>query len=231
MANTLDAARRLTLSGPQHKVGVPFLAATSLTFLKPRLRAMVRPLAARLVAMGVTANQVTLTSLAGSITVSVALCAHSDTMLIFALLPLWLPVRTAMAALDGTMAIEFSQKSRLGGILNEVGDVVSDVALFLPLAFFAPFSAETVSPLIGLIMCAEAAGLAGPLLESDRRLEGPLGKADSSIVLAIVGAVIAIFGGLPEIAQLLPPLLYSGLILTIWNRLRNAIADQGKVAV
>lgn len=191
---------------------------------------MVRPVAARLVAMDITANQVTLTSLAGSIAVSAALYAHSDTMLIFALLPVWLPIRTAMAALDGTMAIEFGQKSRLGGILNEVGDVVSDVALFLPLAFVAPFSGETVSPMIGLIVCTEAAGFVGLLLGSDRRLEGPFGKADRSIVLAIIGAAIAIFGGLPEIAQLLLPLLYSGLILTIWNRLGYAIADEGKVA-
>ena len=192
---------------------------------------MVRPLAARLAGMGVTANQVTLMSLAASIAVSAALCAHSDNMFAFALLPLWLLVRTAMAALDGTLAIEFGQKSRLGGVLNEVGDVVSDIALFLPLAFVAPFSGKTVSPLIGLIVCAEVAGIVGPLLGSERRVEGPLGKADRSIVLAIVGAAIAIFGGLPEIAQMLLPPLYGGLILTIWNRLRYAIADEGKVAV
>jgi CDP-diacylglycerol--glycerol-3-phosphate 3-phosphatidyltransferase len=44
-------------------------------------------------------------------------------------LPLWVPVRTACAAIDGTRAIDFEQKSRLGGVLNEVGDIVSDVAL------------------------------------------------------------------------------------------------------
>jgi len=231
MANVLDAAQPPALSGPSSCPGTPFFAVTSLTFLKPKMRVMVRPLAAKLAVMGVTANQVTLTSLVASIAISAALCAHSDTMLVFALLPLWLPVRTAMAALDGTLAIEFGQKSRLGGILNEVGDIVSDIALFLPLAFVAPFSAETISPLIGLIVCAEVAGIVGPLLGSDRRLEGPLGKADRTIVLAVVGAAIAIFGGLPEIAQMLLPLLYGGLVLTIWNRLRCAIADEGKVAV
>jgi len=30
---------------------------------------------------------------------------------------------------------------------------------------------------------------------------------------------------------MLLPLLYGGLILTIWNRLRYAIADEGKVVV
>jgi CDP-diacylglycerol--glycerol-3-phosphate 3-phosphatidyltransferase len=108
-------------------------------------------------------------------------------MFAFAWLPLWLPVRTAMAALDGTLAIEFGQNSRLGGILNEVGDVVSDIALFLPLAFVAPFSFNAVSSRIALIVCAEIAGVVGPLLGSDRRLDGPFGRADRSIVLAIIG--------------------------------------------
>jgi CDP-diacylglycerol--glycerol-3-phosphate 3-phosphatidyltransferase len=110
-----------------------FLAETSLTFLKPLLRKALRPVAARLYEAGVTANQVTLTSLVGSVLLGAFLCrfAHSA---MFAMLPAWLVARTAFAAIDGTLAIEFGQKSRLGGILNEAGDVVSDIALFLPLA-------------------------------------------------------------------------------------------------
>ena len=87
-----------------------------------------------------TANQVTLASLFGSVAIGVLLCTHPTQTALFALLPIWLPVRTVCAALDGTLAIEFGQKSRLGGVLNEVGDIVSDVALFLPLAFIAPFT-------------------------------------------------------------------------------------------
>jgi CDP-diacylglycerol--glycerol-3-phosphate 3-phosphatidyltransferase len=48
----------------------------------------------------------------------------------------------ARATIDGTLAIDFGRKSRLGGILNEVGDVVSDVVLLVPLAFVAPFTAK-----------------------------------------------------------------------------------------
>ena len=59
----------------------------------------------------------------------------------------------------------------------------------------------------------------------DRRLEGPLGKADRSIVLAILGAIIAAYDGLPHAMLLLAPLLCAGSAITIWNRVRFALAD------
>ena len=220
-----DTAPRSAQAKPCIKLIAAFLGVSSLTLLKSRLKAMVRPLAAKFADVGVTANQVRLASLIGSIAVGAVLCAGPSNARMFALLPLWLLVRTACAALDGTLAIEFGQKSRFGGILNEVGDIASDVALFLPLAFVAPFSLNSIVLLIMLIVFAEIAGIVGPLLGCERRLEGPLGKADRSIILAIFAIVIAIFGALPESANTLPLLLYGGLILTIWNRLRFAMAD------
>jgi CDP-diacylglycerol--glycerol-3-phosphate 3-phosphatidyltransferase len=119
-----------------------FFPATSLTYLKPRFREALRPVAAYLAKAGITANQVTLTSLAGSVLAGTLLCVHATHPALFGLLPVWLWMRMACATLDGTLAIEFGQKSRIGGILNEVGDVVSDVALLLPFAFVPPFPAH-----------------------------------------------------------------------------------------
>lgn len=48
MTTALDAAQRLALSRPTSRLCAPYLAASSLVFLKPKLKAMVRPLAARL---------------------------------------------------------------------------------------------------------------------------------------------------------------------------------------
>jgi CDP-diacylglycerol--glycerol-3-phosphate 3-phosphatidyltransferase len=39
----------------------------------------------------------------------------------------------ALNAIDGMLAKEFALKSRLGAMLNELGDVFSDAALYLPL--------------------------------------------------------------------------------------------------
>jgi CDP-diacylglycerol---glycerol-3-phosphate 3-phosphatidyltransferase len=130
-------------SGPR----CAFLAATSLTLLKSLLRRAVRPVAGRLYEAGVTANQVTSTSLVGSVLVGALLCRFADHSSSFAILPAWLVARTAFAAIDGTLAVEFGQKSRLGGVLNEVGDVVSDIALFRrsALGWSSPFGIACAS--------------------------------------------------------------------------------------
>jgi len=217
------ASREVSRAGPRYA----FLAATSLTLLKPLLRRAVRPVAGRLYEAGVTANQVTSTSLIGSVLVGALLCRFADHYSSFAMLPAWLVARTAFAAVDGTLAIEFGQKSRLGGVLNESGDIVSDVALFLPLALVSPFSAATITALIFLAAVSEFVGMAGTMLSGTRRLEGPLGKVDRSIVLALVAIAIAACGRLPEGAWFVVPALCLGLVVTIWNRLRFALVERG----
>jgi CDP-diacylglycerol--glycerol-3-phosphate 3-phosphatidyltransferase len=186
-----------------------------------------RPIAGRLYEAGVTANQVTSTSLIGSVLVGAILCRFADYFSSFAMLPAWLVARTAFAAVDGTLAIEFGQKSRLGGVLNEVGDVVSDIALFSPLAFVPPFSGASIALVVCFAAMSEFVGVAGTMLSGTRRLEGPLGKVDRSIVLALVAIAIAACGRLPEGAWLVVPALCLGLVITIWNRLRFALVERG----
>lgn len=217
------ASGEVSRAGPRYA----FLAVTSLTLLKPLLRRAVRPVACRLYEAGVTANQVTSTSLIGSLLVGALLCRFADHSSSFAILPAWLVARTAFAAVDGTLAIEFGQKSRLGGILNESGDVVSDAALFLPLALLCPFPAASITALIFLGAMSEFVGMAGTMLSGTRRLEGPLGKVDRSIVLALVAIAIAVCGRLPEGAWFVVPALCLGLVVTIWNRLRFALVERG----
>jgi hypothetical protein len=119
---------------PPSQPRAPFLAATSLTFLKPRFKRGLRPLVERLFCAGFTANQVTLISLIGSVGVGVVLSICGNRSILFGLLPAWLLARMGFATIDGTLAIDFGQKSQLGGFLNEAGDILSDIALFPPLA-------------------------------------------------------------------------------------------------
>jgi CDP-diacylglycerol--glycerol-3-phosphate 3-phosphatidyltransferase len=205
------------------------LAATSLTVLKPKFKRRLFPVTAFLAQAGVTANQVTAASLAGSISVGALLCLFPSHPALFAVLPVWLLVRMACATIDGTLAIDFGQKSRLGGILNEAGDIISDIVLFLPLALVPPFSLASVVLLISLIVLCELAGIVGALPGSVRGLEGPLGKADRSIALAILSVPVAIFGRLPESAIVVVPLLTTGLILTIWNRSGFRASDRSEI--
>ena len=173
-----------------------YLAASSLTFLKPRFKRFLMPVSARLARAGVVANQVTTVSIVGSLIMGGMLSLFHSHSILFGLLPVWVLVRTGCAAIDGTLAIDFGQKSRLGGVLNEVGDVVSDVVLFLPLAFVVPFSASSVGTVVVLAISSEVAGMLGPALGGSRRVDGPMGKADRGFALGILGLWICCGGPL-----------------------------------
>ena len=112
----------------------------SIYALKPKFQNLLRPLVARLYRRGISANQVTLAACGLSLLLGALLTACAGTAPLFWLLPLWLFVRMAMNAADGMLAREFGQQSALGGCLNELTDVAADAALYLPLAFVAPFS-------------------------------------------------------------------------------------------
>ena len=61
-----------------------------------------------------------------------------DALWPFLALPPFLFIRMALNAIDGMPAREHGQKTALGTILNEIGDVLSDAALYLPPAL-TPF--------------------------------------------------------------------------------------------
>src|SRR5499427_1047951 len=150
--------------------------------LKPRFQDLLRPLVAWLAAIGVTANQVTMAAAIGSVVIAGIVIWGAEHRAIFLLLPLWLFVRMALNAVDGMLAREFGQKSRLGAYLNELGDVVSDAALYAPFALVAPFAPPMVMLVVALAILSEFAGVLGPAIGATRRYDGPLGKSDRALV-------------------------------------------------
>ncbi|HPU54482.1 MAG TPA: CDP-alcohol phosphatidyltransferase family protein, partial [Burkholderiaceae bacterium] len=146
--------------------------------LKPRFQALLRPMVASLARAGITANQVTLAAAVLSLAIGGFVASRADTPAVFALLPGWLFVRMAFNAIDGMLAREFGQQTRLGAYLNELTDVVSDAALYLPFAFVAPFSGHWVWAVIALAGLSEFAGALGQGLGGARRYDGPMGKSD-----------------------------------------------------
>ena len=130
--------------------------------LKPRFQSLLRPGVAALARLGVTANQVTVAACAISVALG-ALLAFTPTPTLFLLLPAWMLLRMALNAVDGMLAREFGQQSRLGGYLNELTDVIADSALFLPFALVAPFAPAWVVGIVLLAIPSEYAGAPGPM--------------------------------------------------------------------
>jgi CDP-diacylglycerol--glycerol-3-phosphate 3-phosphatidyltransferase len=193
--------------------------------LKPRFQGLLRPLVAWLVGAGVTANQVTIAAAVGSVAVAGVVIWNADRRLVFLLLPVWLFVRMALNAIDGMLAREFGQKSRLGAYLNEICDVISDAALYAPMAAVAPFGPIGIAVVIFLAALSEFAGVLGLMVDATRRYDGPLGKSDRALVFGTLGFWIGIGGPLPDWLGWLIPLMSLLLVVTVFNRVRAGLRE------
>jgi CDP-diacylglycerol---glycerol-3-phosphate 3-phosphatidyltransferase len=191
--------------------------------LKPRFQALLRPVVGWAAAAGVTANQVTVAAAALSCLLG-GLLAVADRPVLFLLLPPWLFLRMALNAVDGMLAREFGQQSRLGAYLNELCDVVSDAALVLPFATVAPFGPWGVFSVVFLAALSEYAGVMAPLAGAGRRYDGPFGKSDRAFAFGTLGAAVGIFGALPAWIGWMMPVFSLLLVVTTINRVRHGIA-------
>ena len=195
--------------------------------LKPKFQNLLRPFAIKLEARGVTANQVTLAACAISVILGLILTALSDYEWLFILIPIWLFVRMALNAIDGMLAREFNQQSRLGGYLNEITDVVSDAALYLPFAFVYPFDGLQIGLIIWLSALTEFCGVLGQVQGKTRRYDGPLGKSDRAFLFGVLGLVYAFLPMLPDFLYWVSWAIVILLIVTCIKRVKSGLAEVG----
>jgi CDP-diacylglycerol--glycerol-3-phosphate 3-phosphatidyltransferase len=195
--------------------------AITLYELKPRFQALLRPLVARLAAAGISANQVTLFAMAVSIGIGACVWANAGATWPFLLLPAWFFLRMALNAVDGMLAREFGQQSAIGAYLNELSDVISDAALYLPFAQVAPFGPYSVGIVILAACVSEMAGALGPMVGTTRRYDGPMGKSDRAFVFGALGLYVGLGGTLPSSAIWLMPLVAVLVTLNTVNRIRR----------
>ena len=193
--------------------------------LKPRFQALLRPLTAALARAGVTANQVTIAAAVVSVALGMFVAWRAPERWPFLLIPLWMFVRMAFNAVDGILAREFGQKSRLGAYLNELTDVISDAALYLPFALVAPFSPLWTGIVIVLAVVSEFAGVLGPAVGASRRYDGPMGKSDRAFVFGVLGLWIGLAAALPDWVAYVMPLVAAALVKTIVNRVRSGLQE------
>jgi CDP-diacylglycerol---glycerol-3-phosphate 3-phosphatidyltransferase len=130
--------------------------------IKPRFQALLRPLVQGMARAGVRANQVTVAAMLVSVAVGLAIGLAADRLRwIWWLLPAWLLLRMALNAIDGMLAREHGQASALGAILNELGDVVADAGLYLPLALTSLFAPWPMTLFVLLSVTTEMTGVIG----------------------------------------------------------------------
>ena len=195
--------------------------------LKPAFQQLLRPLVGGLAAAGVTANQVTLAALLLSLATGALVALSAPFFWAIWLVPVALLVRMALNAVDGMLAREHGQASRLGAFLNELADLASDAALYLPFALVPVLWPGWVVAVVVLSLIAEAAGMLGPMVGATRRYDGPFGKSDRALAFGLL-AVLIWTGAVPAawLGWLLPVMAALAL-WTIVNRVRGALAEAG----
>jgi CDP-diacylglycerol--glycerol-3-phosphate 3-phosphatidyltransferase len=193
--------------------------------LKPRFQNLLRPLVQRLFDRGVTANQVTLSACAVSIVIGALVALFAAHHWVFVLIPLWMIVRMALNAVDGMLAREFGQQSRLGAYLNELTDVIADSALFLPFALLPDVNLLLILMVTLWAIFSEYAGVLGPMIGASRRYDGPMGKSDRAFVFGVLGAGVAI-GWLSGLwINIVLAVITALLVYTVVNRVRRGLAE------
>lgn len=187
--------------------------------IKPAFQALLRPLMAWLYRHHITANQITLFAIVLSMVTGLILTVFP----LYFLLPVVLFVRMALNALDGMLARECHQQSRLGAILNETGDVISDIALYLPFLFLADSSFLLVLTMLLAMMMTEFCGILAQTINGVRSYAGPFGKSDRALVFGTWGLVLALWPQAAHWSNIVWGIAVVLLLWTIVNRCQSAL--------
>ena len=134
-------------------------------------------------------------------------------------------VRMALNAIDGMLAREYEKTTKFGCILNELGDVLSDVLLYLPFALLEGIFAPLIVGIVILAIVSEMVGVLGYVIDYQRHYEGPMGKSDRALVFGVIGLIL---GWGIEPTQWLTILLSAVIFLQLWtigNRIQGMLQE------
>jgi CDP-diacylglycerol--glycerol-3-phosphate 3-phosphatidyltransferase len=191
--------------------------------LKPKFQALLLPVLKALHRQQVTANKITIAAMAWSAILGVLLFHSPEHPFYLLAVAFGLLVRMALNALDGMMARAYSQQSRLGEILNELGDVVSDTVIFCGLFAFSFSNTALVFLFIVLAIINEFAGVLAKLISGTRRYDGPMGKSDRALLIGVWCLLYFIFPAVKYGFNALMSIAILLLVLSTYKRLSNAL--------
>lgn len=193
--------------------------------IKPAFQSLLRPPVTSLARMGVTANQITVSAVLLSIAMGAWLALAPDSRTALLAVPAVLFVRMALNAIDGMLAREHDMKSALGAILNELGDAVSDTALYAPFALIVGIEPGLVIACVVLALLTEMTGVVAVQIGASRRYDGPMGKSDRAFAFGLLALLLGlgVEPGTWSIALLI--LVATLQVVTVFNRGRRALAE------
>ena len=164
--------------------------------IKPKFQQLLMPLLKLLRRLGISPNSITIFSILLSFGIAYFFWNTSDNSSYFLIVAFGLLLRMMLNALDGMMARIYNLQSKLGEVLNEVGDIVSDVAIYFPLIIFESLRIEIAIIFILLSIINEFCGLMAKVISGERRYDGPMGKSDRAFLIGVICIVYYFTNGL-----------------------------------
>ena len=158
--------------------------------LKPKFQKLLMPLLKLLHNSGITPNFLTVFTIIFSFFIGYLFFLGIDNKIYFLFVSLGLLFRMMLNALDGMLATTYNLKSKEGEILNEIGDVLSDIAIYFPFIYFNSLSLELIIIFISLSVINEFCGLLAKSISGNRRYDGPMGKSDRAFFVGIICIVL-----------------------------------------
>ncbi len=191
--------------------------------LKPAFQNLLRPLVNQLAAKKITPNQITLTALILCTLTGGGLIFWQSHRWIWFLFPIISLVRMGLNAIDGMLAREHDLKTSLGTVLNELGDVMADTALYLPFALMPQIFSPLVVLIVILSIISEMAGVLGVITIGQRRYDGPMGKSDRAFFFSVIALLYACSISLENWLNIVLSIVLGLLIGTIVNRIYHSL--------
>jgi CDP-diacylglycerol--glycerol-3-phosphate 3-phosphatidyltransferase len=158
--------------------------------LKPKFQKLLMPILKLLHNFGITPNFLSVFTIVFSFFIGYLLFLGIDNQIYFLFVSLGLLIRMMLNALDGMMATTYNLKSKKGEVLNEIGDILSDIAIYFPFIYFKSLSIELIIIFISLSVINEFCGLLAKSVSGIRRYDGPMGKSDRAFLVGIICIVL-----------------------------------------
>ena len=154
--------------------------------IKPKFQQLLRPILNLLRKIGVTPNSITIFSILFSFLLSYFFWNAANNNSFYLIVALGLIFRMMLNALDGMMASTYHLQSKLGEVLNEIGDVISDAAIYFPLILLSDLRIELSILFIILSLVNEFCGILSKVISGERRYDGPMGKSDRAFLIGVI---------------------------------------------
>lgn len=192
--------------------------------IKPKFQQLLKPLMEFLHRKKFTPNHVTLLALFGSILTGGYVYLNEGWGYLL-VVPVFLFIRMALNAIDGMMARAYNQQSPLGEVLNELGDILADLAIFYPLLikFGIDKHPNLLVVFIALMIINEFVGVLGKAMGGARRYEGPMGKSDRALFFGLLCMVVFLFPLVLSWIFYLIILVVLAMLLSTITRIKNSL--------